>query len=879
MMSREVYTYIDLKQLGKTPFWNKIRNFPQITVTADLRKSLKGSREHDRIDGIFKEEAIVQACEMRRLMDTLFPKWSDDETKFHETVVLSQYIREQIEKNEGNPETLRWLFGCRRNLGMILSSIVLLEEAGIDITDIHSNGDRNVDFLLEAWNFLILQDPTIPTFRSRIKELEKRSAWDSILNELFGRTNISTIVFHGFYYFTPIQERVLCLLEKVGIRVIFLFCYNENYPYANEIWRKTYSVENGYPKRSEWYMERSDKKEAYGEIFEGRKAKITNKLKIKEYATVMEFVHDMKHVSEQGYYIYSANSNAANQILRDFYPDAYGERKILSYPIGQFVNNLNKMWDEDLQDIVLDKERLIECFSSGWLSLDGVSGKQYMQDLMYILPFFSDCERISEWEERIDFLQQIKEDVVGPFKQNLDADDSIARWQEIMGNPFLNFSVFAVEDEKLEVILKLIRQLLHMAKELFAENKMLRIQEHIGKLDRILKKHELSNELYEEEREIVKDLFEKLSDSSGLALECFPSDISGALNLYMSGKFSEGEIQTNQVGMVSPIYHIDAACIKHDGKVHICFCDSNHMPGGKKEYVWPLTSRHIKDCYERTGNRLILNMIHIMECTYICNRYFLYAALKNQDVQLSWIHDMGDKLLSPSPYIKLISEAAEVKLTPAVRDTITYKKVEEIQAEREKTLPYDLERMPANVSKEAKMDYAVCPMKYALGYVVEKSPSFQNEFHQNYAVNGLIGAIYSLMKTQGMTVDEIYKNIILLFPAMRKVEKRQVYDYLQYQNSFSDTDFAGYSELGDMQYSDERLKVRFPNKDVRNQAMERYGKLLTPDGCTGMDFYVTAADYETNPYKKVKLDVCLFCQHQDYCRYAAFAVDQEALYD
>lgn len=878
-MSREIYTYIDLKELAQSPYWNEIRRFPQITVTADLRKSLKGTREYDKVDGIFKDEATVQACEMRKVTDLAFPKWSDDETKFHETVVLSQYIREQIEICENDEITRRWLVGCRRNLGMILSSIVLLEEAGINPTDIQSDGDRNIDFLLGAWEFLKKNDPAIMRFHDRAKELEKRSAWDSIFNQLYGKNGIQTIVFHGFYYFTPIQERILCLLEQVGIKLIFLFCYNEKYPYANEIWRKSYSVKNGYPDISKWHMERSTQAEPYGEIFEGRRAKISNKLQIKEYATIMEFVHGIKHVSEQGYYIYSANSNTANQILRDFYPEEYGERKILSYPIGQFVNTLNKMWDEDLQDIVLEEDRLIECFSSGWLSIDGISGKQYMQDLMYILPFFSDCKRIAEWEERIEFLQQIKAEAVEPFKQNLSLDDSVARWQEIMGNPFLNFSVFAVNDEKLQVILRLIKQLLSMAKELFAENKTLRVQDHIRKLDIILKKHELSNELYEEEREIVKDLFEKLDDTSGFHLECFPSDISSALNLYMSGKFNEGEIQSTNVGMVSPIYHVDAACIKHNGKIHICLCDINNMPGGKKEYVWPLTSRHIKECYERTGNRLIVNMMHIMECTYICNRYFLYAALKNQDVQLSWIHDMGDKLLSASPYVKLVCEAAGIELTPAVRNTITYKRVDETEIGHSKTKTYELERMPMNTSKEAKMDYAVCPMKYAMGYVVEKSPTYQNEFHQNYAINGLIAAIYSLMKTRGLTIDEIYKNIIMLFPAMRKVEKRQVYDYLQYQNSFTDVDYAGYSELENMRYSDERLKVRFPNKDVREQAMDKYGKLLTPDGQKGMDFYVTAADNETNPYKKVKLDVCLFCQHQDYCRYAAFAVDQEALYD
>ena len=102
-----------------------------------------------------------------------------------------------------------------------------------------------------------------------------------------------------------------------------------------------------------------------------------------------------------------------------------------------------------------------------------------------------------------------------------------------------------------------------------------------------------------------------------------------------------------------------------------------------------------------------------------------------------------------------------------------------------------------------------------------------------------------------------------------------VNDYID----IKDVDFEGRTELADVFYSDERLKVRFPNKNVRSQALGEYGKLLTPDGKTGMDFYKTAADMDTDPYKKVDTDVCLFCQHQSYCRYAVFAVDAEALYD
>ena len=68
-------------------------------------------------------------------------------------------------------------------------------------------------------------------------------------------------------------------------------------------------------------------------------------------------------------------------MLKDYFPDEYGDRKILAYPIGQFISTINNMWDDELQTITLDADSLIDCFSSGWLSVNGVAGKQYLQDL------------------------------------------------------------------------------------------------------------------------------------------------------------------------------------------------------------------------------------------------------------------------------------------------------------------------------------------------------------------------------------------------------------------------------------------------------------------------------------------------------------------
>lgn len=268
----------------------------------------------------------------------------------------------------------------------------------------------------------------------------------------------------------------------------------------------------------------------------------------------MEFVDDVKHIREKGFSLYSSDFKSANQMLKDYFPEAYGERKILSYPIGQFIGTLNRMWDEDNQTIVIEEDELIECFSSGWLAVDGISGKQYMQDLMYILPFFNGCRTIEEWEKRLTLFKEIEQSAILPFEVDMDPDESVSRWQEAIGSPLKNFSMYAVASDKLDIILKLITQLLDMAKELFGKNELVRVQDHIHTLDLILKKHELSQELYSEERKLVQDIFETLSADNSFDAMCHPADIARALDLFICGRYEEGEIQTNRIGLVYPLY-------------------------------------------------------------------------------------------------------------------------------------------------------------------------------------------------------------------------------------------------------------------------------------------------------------------------------------
>lgn len=870
-MSRQVYTYTDLKKINKSKNFNDLIKFPQITVSADLRKCLNGNAQIDHVEGVISQDTGFRVTEFRSLAKEINEDWNTDISKFNEIVLLSNFMRDKIKLAKDDAEKL-WLQGCLRNLDSILSAIILLEQADVKPEDMRPAKDKNLKLLLEAWEDLLSRDKSLIDFKKRMEQLTSREMWAPIIKSVFDINTIDTVdtlVFHGFYYITPYQERIMRLLEKAGFKLIFLIPYDERYPYVYEIWDESYTPERGFVDKKDWVIEKSDDDDPFGAIFEGNQVEIRNRVNIKEYASVMEFVDDVKHVREKGFSIYSSDFKNANDMLKEYFPEAFGDRKILSYPIGQFINALNNMWDDVENDIVLDDDNLIECFSSGWLSVDGIAGKEFIHDLMNIIPFFNGCKRIGDWEKRIKLFKEIEESVIKPFENDLDPDPIVSRWQEAIGSPLKNFSMFSVNPNKLDVILKLIKQLLDMARELFVKDEMIKLHDHIRKLGGILKRHKISDELYSEEKEIINNIFELFGTDNGFDTMCHPADIARALDIYMCGRFEEGEIQTNKVGLVYPLYFVDAACIKNKSKVHICMSDVENLPGGNKDYIWPLTGRNIKEVLKNTNNALIYNLIQIMESNTLCNRFFTYCALKNEDVTISWISNVGEKQLAPSPYIKLLMNIPNVVISPAFRNSITYKRVGETSVGNKKILDYDNDKMPIGIIKEAEMDYALCPMKYVLGYVVDKYPTYQSDFQMSYAINALISSIYSLMKSDGVTLDEAYESIVSLFPLLRKVEKRQVKDYLSYDRRENDIDYSHRTECGGKYYTDERLKIHYPNQEVRTAAIAEYGKLRTPDRRMGM-----------NLYEMMEVpDVCVFCQHESYCRNALYSGDQENYYD
>ena len=160
-MSRAVYTYTDLTKLNTSKNFLQLMKYPQITVSADLRKCLNGRPEIDMVKGLVADDVNFKVTEFHSFAKAIDEVWNSDQSKFNEMIILSEFMRGKLEASEEGSKERNWLVGCMRNLDSVLSAIILFEQADLRPEDMNSGKDRNFNIFLEAWEVLIEKDPAI----------------------------------------------------------------------------------------------------------------------------------------------------------------------------------------------------------------------------------------------------------------------------------------------------------------------------------------------------------------------------------------------------------------------------------------------------------------------------------------------------------------------------------------------------------------------------------------------------------------------------------------------------------------------------------------------------------------------------------------------
>lgn len=859
----KVYAYTSLEELKKAPFFPEIMTVPQITMSRGMARSI----------GKAVKSLFGNVLDFTTFADELFNGWSNRGNRFVYSALINRYVRERIEKDK-NREEREWLFGCKKNISSAVNNIIRLEEAGVtseDFSRIVIPQDRDLRLFLDFWQLLERGTDNMKEFRKARNAYKDPVQFVKALNHEIEGVSINLkfrgqkkIVFHGFQYFSPMQQYIFDCFKNAGYEIIILIQAEKEYPYANEVWRRMYTVEKGFAPYEQWVFQKNDYVNPLGEIFEHGEMTTANNLRLIKYKNTIEFMADIPRITnkENGYKLYCTDDRAANKILKDYFPDSYGERNLLAYPIGQFIYTLHQMWDETLQCITLNPDGLRKCFASGWISVNGRSSINYTDDLECMLPYFEGCYTIDEWRERLAVFNDAYNEAVWEFVAEPTGNPVADRKIEILGNPFKNFSAFSISDKRLDAVIGVLVQLIEMAGKLFGENEPVSIHRHMAKLNAILEMKEgMSEELYLQERSCVKQIFEALESDKIKDFLCYPGDIAYSMLSLMRGNLDEEERANNDLNiLVFNIFHIEAAPVFAKGKVHICLADIGKLPGPNGKFTWPMDGS-ILEILEDSDN-YVANWINGNKITTLSNRNYIYSALKNKDVEISWIQQQGEKILSPSPYITLLEKLTNVKIEESNVRGLDQETVAKIPARKK----LERESFSMRINEElhmidGEMEYAICPMRYVYSYVIGNNPTYRGDYQQNRAMMRLIQSLAKLLKHQ-YSIEQVAEQVFELFPGVRKAEKRQILDdAMQYSLPAQEIEYTKYE---DREYTNLRLMLTFPDKDVYKSAEREFSMLMSQNGRKGVFFDKKGKEGEKN---------CELCPHITYCRGAMFGQD------
>lgn len=393
-MGIKIYTYSNPYEIDCESFWNEIKDSAHFCVSQTM------------VNGMNQTYPLLKTRQatatIRTLINSLYENWEDINTNVKQIMEVDNAISELNYHSSSLENVKRSLLF---NTKSIVACIRMFKELGIQST-LMTKDELNINqqHLIELYKIIDKNDNSAFCF-SRVDSQEMiEKAIDAALmyrkeHVDLGAIDRNKIVIHGVHQFTP---AMLCAIEDISKykEVILLFNYQKQYASVYETWMNIYSIFD-LPINNQSVNQftpmpllvssyKSNVLADYighlsnGEFIE--KNKVLNDLEVIEFDNTTEFanyvamlfdkakkknektgnVNDPLTFMEE--HLYSA-CGKVNDILRAYFPDQFGERHFLDYPIGHFFVASTNMWDAESKTVKVDNfSDIRECLNSGIIS-------------------------------------------------------------------------------------------------------------------------------------------------------------------------------------------------------------------------------------------------------------------------------------------------------------------------------------------------------------------------------------------------------------------------------------------------------------------------------------------------------------------------------
>lgn len=601
-----IYTYSNPYRINKEPYWAMIKNSFHLCASQTLASGLC-----DQYPDFYEGKLTT----ITRFINELYDDWESDVVEINQRAVVDNLI-EYMEFDVIIGETIDIMdirMSLKRNRTYVLKSIRIMFELGMNPDNIK---DSKLTYeqkcvvaiykeLYKTHNrhFILKDDFSQDEIDVAITKTTEDSLQDESKRDQLQDIKKDIIVVHGIHQFSPIMLKTIEILSKYK-NVIVLFNYVPDYKNVYETWMNVYSWFESKTILSPhnfcdgshdfWGGRIADNIAA---MIAGSTATIdySEQIKVVEFDNQTEFAGYIakkfekaeqerakdNHAHSALYYmdeqIYAANSNV-NDILKIYFPEQFGERNFLDYPIGHFFISITNMWDEETQGMnIKDLKDVYECLSCGIIA-EEQKGR--------VISIFDKCRLYFASEKTIKgIIKRLKK-----LKSRIDGMDSEdAEFEEL-----LRIEYFDVKSEEIDELIAALKDLNNVAESFFSDfndqrNEFKIFYKKISDVlvTKVLTKEDIDSEFRDIVQRVlfrldeVKDVearasFDCLRETMQLYLQQIPKEGIGANWIVRNFEQIDGDILRKNFKKQEKIYHF------------ACLSDQDMSITHRDEFPWPL---------------------------------------------------------------------------------------------------------------------------------------------------------------------------------------------------------------------------------------------------------------------------------------------------
>lgn len=874
-MAIVIYTYSNPYKIDKEPYWALIKNSFHLCASQTLVNGLCDQ---------YKEFYKGKLTTIKRFISTLFYDWESDSVNISQRAFIDNMIEYmsflEYADDELGEEDIK--ASLKRNRGYILQSVRIMFELGMDPDNIRMDClSEEQRCVVGLYKEIIASNSPLFALRNDFSEDEVEHAVSKTIRDALSDKsktcsdiNVENVVVHGIHQFTPIMLRTIEVLSKYK-NVIILFNYQEDYKNVYQTWLNIYSLFESKVNLPAQNFNNESQNNAGGIIADNMAAMtagstaaidLSRRIEVTEFDNQTEFAgyiakkfeeasieraaDGFKHpaltyMDEQ---IYAANSDV-NEILKIYFPEQFGERDFLDYPIGHFFISITNMWDPESNSMrIKDDNDIVECLSCG------IIDEKYRGSLVSI---FDRCQLfISEENTLVEIIDKLRD-----LEDLLDSDEDEMDLKRL--------DYFNVTEDELDELIAALEALNVIADQFFAD-----FSEHQSDFNKFYKKIAdlLENQVLEREdldedfKDIIIRVLARLKEVNSIQAKASFDCLIESMQLYLK-QIPAPEASANWI--VRNFEQIDGDVLrktstKRNKTYHFaCLSDQDMNVTRRNELPWPLDIGFFEVAQAPVDWKYQVYVTSRLEYRNF-NRYALVYGLgfSKCDIKLSYIKNENNTENDLYYLLRVLN--AEIKpYVPA--EVSNYRKIAsgiEVENPIERRFTqYDL------------MKYRLCKYRFLLDSIVEDTSVYKDAFLmrlylkivlENRAKKRFSGQRYTKKFVRNY-LEEQMDELEDEFPFISQMDCIDVVNEAQYYVSRYAAKTGKFPVLRPADYEFMTMREEFLKIPTRKDDDTEFQKIFDRFSQNDVDYMFSNIDFEGERFRKTFNRLCDSCADKEVC--------------